>query len=149
LLAINAVLLVGVLLSRNLRAQRPPQANADGVPFLAVNMNPTDVPPMVNINPNGAIPGVEVTRMPPMTIAPSGCSQQQNFLTEVGRSIAGPLVVTYLNAPSQTQVTVTNTQTGNHRIVLANTTQLATAVYLRAGQQLNFDNDVIYSGCRP
>lgn len=144
LLALNATLLVAFLLTRNVRAQLPPQTNSDGVPFFNVNINPTNVPPMVNINPYGAIPRVEVAQMPPLAIAPSGCADRQNFQTEVGRVIAGPLVITYLNAPAQTQASL-----GTQRVTLSNTTQLATAIYLHSGQQLSFDNDVVYSGCRP
>src|SRR5262249_16032900 len=117
---------------------------ADGVAFLPVNINPTTVPPMVNVNPYGAIPKVEVIQMPPLALAPSGCADRQNFQTDVGRTITGPIVVTYLTVPPQTHVTL-----GNQSVSLSNTTQPATAIYLRAGQQLGFDNDVMYSGCRP
>lgn len=144
LLTLNAVLLIVFLFGRNLRAQLPPQVNSDGVPFFNVNINPTNVPPMVNINPYSTIPKIEVTQMPPLAVAPSGCADRQNFQTEVGRAISGPIVVTYLNVPPQTQASF-----GAQRVVLSNTTQLATAIYLRAGQQLAFDSDVMYSGCRP
>src|SRR5215831_2613929 len=144
LLLLNAVLLLALLLGKNVRAQLPPQTSGDGVPFLPVNINPTNVPPMVNVNPFGAVPKVEVTQMPPLALAPSGCEDRQNFQTDVARTIIGPIVVTYLNAPPQTEVTL-----GTQRVTLSSPTQLATAIYLRAGQQLGFDNDVIYSGCRP
>jgi hypothetical protein len=144
ILTLNAVLLVAILLSKNVRAQLPPQTNPDGVPFFNVNINPTNIPPMVNIDPYGVIPKVEVSQMPPVAIVPTGCDDRQNFQTDVGKAIAGPMVVTYLNIPPQTQVTL-----GPQRVMLSNTNQLGTAIYLRAGQQLNFDNDVMYSGCRP
>jgi len=143
-LTLNAILLVTLLLSHNLRAQLPPQVNADGVPFFNVNINPTNVPPMVNVNPYGAVPKVEVTQMPQLAIAPAGCADRENFQTAVGRTISGPLVITYLNVPDQTE-----TSLGGQRVALSNTTQIATALYLRSGQQLSFDKDVIYSGCRP
>ena len=144
LLLLNAVLLVALLLGKNVRAQLAPQTSAEGVPFLPVNINPTNIPPMVNVNPYGVVPKVEVAQMPPLALVPSGCEDRQNFQTDVARTIIGPIVVTYLNAPPQTQATL-----GTQRVTLANPTQLATAIYLRAGQQLGFDNDVIYSGCRP
>ena len=149
-LSLNAVLLVAILLGRNVGAQQPPQANSEGVPYLAVNINPTNVPPMVNINPFGGAPKVDVAHMPPLAItepvrvAPSGCSDRQSFQTEVGRTISGPMVVTYLNIPAQTQATL-----GNQRLALSGTAQLASAIYLRDGQQFSFDHDVIYSGCKP
>jgi len=147
LLVLNAILLVALMLGKNLRAQLPPQTTAEGIPFFNVNINPTTTPPMVNINPFGAVPKVEVSQMPqlpPLAIVPAGCNDRQNFQTEVGRSISGPLVVTYLNIPAQTQANF-----GTQRVSLSNTAQLASAIYLHAGQQLNFDNDVMYSGCRP
>src|SRR5438132_8917081 len=106
LLILNAILLVTLLLTNNLRAQLPPQVNADGVPFFNVNINPTNVPPMVNVNPYGAVPKVEVAQMPPLAIAPSGCADRENFQTAVGRTISGPLVMTYLNIPDQTKTSL-------------------------------------------
>ena len=44
----GCVLLALVLLAY---AQRPPDFSPDGVPFLKVNINPTEIPPEVNINP--------------------------------------------------------------------------------------------------
>jgi hypothetical protein len=144
LLILNAILMVAILLSKNLRAQIPAQTNADGIPFFNVNINPTNTPPMVNVNPFGVIPKVEVTQMPPFLIPPSGCADHQNFETSVGRSISGPLVLTYLNLPAQTQ-----TSLGNQSVSMSNSAQLASAIYLPAGQRLSFNNDVLYSGCRP
>jgi hypothetical protein len=43
--------------------QTPSPANADGTPFLKVNINPTDVPPIVNISPRGRTPEVDIRRM--------------------------------------------------------------------------------------
>jgi hypothetical protein len=147
LLTLNAVLLLVLLLGHNVRAQLPSATNPEGVPFLSVNINPTNVPPMVNINPYGAPPKVVVSEMPPLpplAILPAGCTDRQNFQLEVNRTIVGPIVLTYLNAPPQTQATL-----GSQHVSFANSSQLATAMYLRAGQQLVFDKDVMYSGCRP
>ena len=146
LLSLNAVLLVVLLLGHSVRAQQPSPTNREGVPFLGVNINPTNIPPMVNINPYGGVPKVEVTRMPPLpplSIIPSGCADRQNFQTDIGRTITGPMILTYLNMPPQTQVNL-----GSQRTTLS-TAQLASAIYLQQGQQMSFDKDVIYSGCRP
>ena len=147
LLGLNAVLLLVLLLGRNVRAQLPSPTNPEGVPFFSVNINPTNVPPMVNINPYGAPPKVAVTEMPPLppvAIVPAGCTDRQNFQLEVARIIAGPIVLTYLNAPPDTQASL-----GSQRVALSTPSQLASAIYLRSGQQLSFDKDVMYSGCRP
>jgi hypothetical protein len=149
LMVVNACLLVWNLFSVTGHAQRPPQASADGVAYLPVNINPTEVPPLVNINPDGVVPKVEVDRMPDIKFPASGCSDQRNFQTAVGRSITGPLLVTFLNLPQQTPVTLGSAQGGTQRVTLASSTSLATGIYLRAGQQMTFDVDVLYSGCRP
>ena len=153
ILVLNAALLAWSLLGTTGRAQRPPQTNPDGTPFLPVNINPTDIPPMVNINPYGEPARVDVIRLPEIRlpeirVVPSGCDNRENFMTAVGRSIVGPIVVTYLNVGPQAPVTLVTAQAASQRITLSNT-QLATAIYLRPGQQMNFDADVMYSGCRP
>jgi len=156
LLFANALLLAVLLLSHTSIAQRPPATNAEGIPFFNVNINPTDVPPMVNINPHGLTPRVDINQfppiaiaqVPPVTIIPTGCADRHNFETGVGRSISGPLVVTYLNWPAQTQATLSSGN-GRQRLTPEATPQLASAMYLAAGQQLEFDKDVIYSGCKP
>jgi hypothetical protein len=148
ILILNAVLLVWNLLAASGSAQRPPQANPDGIPFFNVNINPTDVPPMVNVNPNGYVPKVEVSRMPEVRIEVAGCDTSANFQTSVGRSISGPLTVTYLNVPPDTETQLSDN--GNSRpVTFGNVSQLSTAIYLRSGQRLDFAKDVIFSGCRP
>ncbi len=161
LVFLNAVLLVWNLFSVTGSAQRPPQTNPDGTPYLPVNINPTPVAPLVNINPHDTVPKVEVTRiqevirlpeitrLPDVKVTPSGCGVERNFRTSVGRTIAGPLVVTYLNLQQPTQTTLSGAQSGNQKVTLGNTTQPASAIYLQAGQQLTFDTAVMYSGCQP
>src|SRR6476619_6410946 len=98
LLVLNAVLLVWILFSATGNAQRPPATTPDGIPFFNVNINPTEVPPMVNINPHQMVPQVAVTELPKvavyelpeMRLAPVGCQDRRNFQTAVGRSIPGP-----------------------------------------------------------
>src|SRR5215469_9592724 len=87
-------------------AQRPPELDSTGAAYLRVNINPTDVPPMVNINPNGDIPRVDVIRMPEVHLTREGCQNGQNYQTGIGRSVAGPLMVSYLHLPPQTTVTL-------------------------------------------
>jgi hypothetical protein len=157
LLILNALILVWNVLGATGHAQRPPATNADGIPFFNVNINPTNTPPMVNINPNGATPRVAVVDMPDLSIAQmpevhvaaTGCNNRGNFQTAIGRSINGPLVVTYLNASAPIQATLSDPQGADRKITLASGAQLATAIYLRGGQRLDFDADILYSGCQP
>ena len=128
--------------------QRPPESGSEGVPFLKVNINPTDVPPEVNINPNRSVPRVEVARMPDVRFTPSGCADGRNFRTAVARSITGPLMVTYRNTSQQTSVTLADAQ-GNQRVDISPGTHIQTAIYLATGQSLQFDSNVMYSGCVP
>jgi len=129
-------------------AQRPPDTDVDGVPFLKVNVNPTNVPPMVNINPNQFVPRVEVTRMPEIRVTASGCDNRSNFQTGIGRTITGPLMVTYLNLPAQTTATL-NGRDGTSSVNLDSAGQVTTAIFLESGQTLEFNASVMYSGCRP
>lgn len=130
-------------------AQRPPETNPDGVPFLKVNINPTNVPPVVDINPNQAVPKVEVTNFPEIRLALTGCANGQNFQTEIGNSISGPLVVTYLNLSPQSMVILADGQNSSQSINLGSTASPSTAIYLRAGQRMEFDSSIMYSGCKP
>ena len=87
--------------------------------------------------------------MPEVKFTPSGCSEGRNFHTAIGTSITGPLVVTYLNTSPQNGVMLVDTRNGNQRVDLSPQTQVATAIYLEAGQALQFDSSIMYSGCRP
>jgi hypothetical protein len=127
-------------------AQRPQELDSKGAAYLRVNINPTNVPPMVNINPNGNVPRVNVNQE--VHVAPAGCQNRQNFQTGIGRSILGPLVVTYLQLPPQSKATLKD-ENGSHSMNLAQAGQITTALFLRSGQGLYFDTDVVYSGCRP
>ena len=147
-LTLTAVLILLVFIAIA-HAQRPPELDSTGAAYLRVNINPTDIPPMVNINPNGQIPAVDVNRMPDIRIPSTGCQNGQNFQTAIGRSVSGPLVVTYLHLPAQTTTVTLNEAGGAHSINLGQSGQITTAIYLRAGQTLAFDSDVMYSGCRP
>jgi hypothetical protein len=147
LLVTNALLLIWNV-AGSTYAQRPPDYDVDGQGFLKVNINPTNVPPMVNINPNQAVPRVEVTRMPEIRIPGSACDNRSNFQTGIGRTIGGPLMVTYLNIPQQTTVTLSG-RGATESINLGSTGQITSAIFLEAGQTLEFNAAVIYSGCRP
>jgi hypothetical protein len=130
-------------------AQRPPDSDYTGVPYLKVNINPTDVPPLVNINPDQFTPRVEVTNFPELRPIPSICSEDRNFLTGIDNSISGPLVVTYLNFPEEATVTLFTGQDPGESLSLGVSTPLSSAIYLEPGQRLEFDTSVMYSGCRP
>jgi hypothetical protein len=144
-----AIIVIAVLIFITIaHAQRPAELDSTGAAYLRVNINPTDVPPMVNINPNGGVPRVEVIQMPELHIARAGCQNGQNYQTAIGRSISGPLMVSYLHLPPQTTVTL-NDRIGSHSMNLSQAGQITTAIFLESGQTLSFDADVMYSGCRP
>src|SRR5215468_6231608 len=117
-------------------AQRPPEYDAGGAAYLRVNINPTDIPPMVNINPNQAVPRVRVTEMPDLRIPPRGCANRQSYQTGIGRSISGPMMITYLYLPEQTRVTL-DEPGGSHSMNLGLAGQITTAVFLQANQRLD------------
>ena len=141
-----AVLLLAAVLAY---AQRAPDVNQQGEPFLRVNINPTDIPPMVNINPYNYVPKVEVARMPDiqLRVPPSLCQDPQAFRTGIGRSVAGPLMLTYLGIPQQAKVTLSASNGG--QTISLGSGALTTAIYLQAGQRLDFDSSILYSGCAP
>lgn len=129
-------------------AQRPPELNETGAAYLRVNINPTDVPPMVNINPYQAVPSVKVTEMPEIRVAATGCGNRSNYQTGIGRSISGPLMVTYLHLPEQTRVTLSSNES-SHSLNLGPGGQITTAIFLQPNQRMEFDSEIMYSGCRP
>jgi hypothetical protein len=143
----NAVFLLLVLMGLAY-AQRPPEVDDTGAAYLRVNINPTNVPPMVNINPFEAVPRVRVTEIPEIKIAPSGCAARRSYQTGIGRAISGPLMITYLHLPEQTRVTL-NGAGGSHSINLGTGERITTAMYLEPNQRLEFDSEIMYSGCRP
>ena len=143
----NVVLLTLVFIAAG-HAQRPPELDDTGAAYLRVNINPTNVPPMVNINPNQGVPKVQVTEMPEIRVAPAGCENRRNFQTGVGRSIAGPLMITYLHLPEQTRVTLGD-PSGSHSMNLGSAGQITTAIFLQSNQRLDFDSEIMYSGCKP
>jgi len=143
----NAVFLMLVLLGLAY-AQRPPELDDTGAAYLRVNINPTNVPPMVNINPFDAVPRVRVTEIPEIKVAPTGCAERRNYQTGIGRSVSGPLMITYLHLPEQARVTLAGAG-GSHSINLGTGGQITTAIYLEPNQRLEFDSEIMYSGCRP
>jgi hypothetical protein len=145
-LGLNAGLLLVVLGLAH--AQRPPEFDETGAAYLRVNINPTNVPPMVNINPFQTVPRVQVTEMPEIRTAAEGCANRRNYRTGVGRSIAGPIMITYLHLPEQTRVTLGD-PSGSHSMNLGAGGQVTTAIFLQADQRLDFDSEIMYSGCRP
>jgi hypothetical protein len=147
ILAVN-LLLAGSYLASLVHAQRPPETDAAGAAYLRVNINPTDIPPMVNINPYESVPRVEIARMPEIRLLPTGCQSRQNFLTGIGRSISGPLMITYLHLPQQTTATLSDASS-SHSMNLGPAGQITTAIFLQPNQRLEFDSEIMYSGCRP
>lgn len=147
ILAIN-LLFAGSYLGTLVHAQRPPELDDTGAAYLRVNINPTDVPPMVNVNPYGIVPRVAVTQMPDIRVPATGCQNRQNFQTGIGRSISGPLMITYLHLPQQTTATLADAA-GSHSMNLGAAGQVTTAIFLQPDQRLEFDSEIMYSGCRP
>jgi hypothetical protein len=149
-LAVCAVAILAALaFITKAQAQRPPDIDPTGAAYLRVNINPTDVPPMVNINPEGAVPRIDVVHIPEIHMPPVGCQNRQNFQTGIGRSVVGPLVVTYLHLPPTETTLTLNDGSGGHSMNLGQAGQITTAIFLRAGQSLEFNSDVMYSGCQP
>ena len=144
-----ALLSAAVLFPGRAAAQRPPETAPDGTDYLRVNINPTFTPPLVNINPGGLEPRVEVSRMPDVRLEPVGCDDGNNFETRVADSIQGPMVVTYLSAGAGVRAMLDTGDGSTSGAVAMDTALVATAVYLRRGTTLRFDGPVLYSGCRP
>ena len=142
------LLIAASYLGTRVHAQRPPELDATGAAYLRVNINPTDTPPMVNINPYETVPRVEVTRLPEVHVPASGCQNRQNFQTGIGRSISGPMMITYLHLPQQTTATLAEAS-GSHSMNLGPAGQITTAIFLQSNQKLEFDSEIMYSGCRP
>ena len=146
-LILNAVVFLLVLIGLAY-AQRPPELDGTGAAYLRVNINPTDVPPMVNINPNQAIPRVRVSELPDIRLTPAGCENRRNYQTGIGRAISGPLMITYLRVPDQTRVTLAEGGT-SHSMNLGQAGVITTAIFLAANQRMDFDTEIMFSGCRP
>src|SRR5438874_12688522 len=110
---LKGVLVLNLLIAASyvgtrVHAQRPPELDTTGAAYLRVNINATDIPPMVNINPYETVLKVEITCLPEIRIPASGCQNRQIFYTGIGRSISFSLVFTYLHRPQQTFVTITD-----------------------------------------
>jgi hypothetical protein len=143
-----SLLVAGSYFGALVHAQRPAETDSAGAAYLRVNINPTEIPPMVNINPYDIVPKVEVTQMPEVRVPASGCQNRQNFQTGIGRSISGPLMITYLHLPQQTTATLADAS-GSHSMNLGLAGQITTAIFLQSNQKLEFDSEIMYSGCRP
>jgi hypothetical protein len=146
-LSVNVLLLVLVVIVLA-HAQRPPELNEVGAAYLRVNINPTDIPPMVNINPFGTVPGVQVTSMPDLRIPATGCEKRTNYETGISRGVTGPIMITYLHLPEQTRVTLAGAG-GSHSLNLGSAGRITTALFLQPNQRMEFDSEIMYSGCRP
>jgi hypothetical protein len=146
----NLVVFVWSFSEKSTFAQRPPETNAAGESYLRVNINPTPVPPMVNINPEGEVPKVEVTKMPEIPIPPPpGCDNARNYETGVSQTVSGPIRLTFLNSSQTDPITFIDNANRSYRVTLHAGIPLGSGIYLRSEQKLEFDSDVMYSGCRP
>jgi hypothetical protein len=146
-LIVNALGLLLVLIGLA-HAQRPPETDDTGAAYLRVNINPSNVPPMVNINPFEIVPRVQISDMPEVRIAATGCANRRNYQTGIGRAISGPIMITYLHLPEQARVTLADVD-GSHSMNLGAGGQITTAIFLQTNQRLDFDSEIMYSGCRP
>ena len=113
---------------------------------------------MVNVSPRGRtpevdvrrIPAIDVSRLPEVTVAPNGCEDPVNFLTDVGPAIHGPFLVTYPNLNDGIQSSFSNGSGGGSVDVdLTRDAPLKTGLYLGSGQVLSFSEAILYSGCNP
>ena len=57
-------------------------------------------------------------------------------------------MLTYLHLPDQTTVTLSDAA-GSHSMNLGRAGQITTAIYLQSNQTIDFDSEIMYSGCRP
>ena len=110
---------------------------------------PSIEPPMVNINPGGRVPRVNVSRMPDIRIQPIGRASRTNFETRIGGSITGPIVVTFLSLGTGVEMSLGSGGQSAADGLPVETALLATAIYLGRGETLRFSQPVLYSGCRP
>jgi hypothetical protein len=149
LLLVNGGMFVWNLWDTLLFAQRPPETNPLGIDYLRVNINPTPIPPLVNINPPGEAPRVEVVRMPEIVVPPAGCDDAANFETAVGQAVTGPILLSYLNPGQVGAITFVDTANNSYRVTLGTSPLVGSGIYLRSGQRLEFGTAVMYSGCRP
>ena len=145
--------------------QTPPPTDAEGTPFLHVNINPTNVPPVVNISPRGRVPEIDIRRMPAIdiqrmpdvdigimpevSVRPRGCADPGNFQTDIATTIPGPFIVTYINLAEGIEASLGRRAGESVGVDLNASTALATALYLGRGQTLTFSESVLYSGCTP
>src|ERR1044071_8175731 len=100
---------------------------------MRVNINPTEIPPMVNINPYDSVPRVAVTQMPEIHVPASGYQNKQNFQTGIGRAVFRPFMGTYLHLPPQTTATLADAA-GSHSMNLSTAGQMTTAIFLQSNQ---------------
>src|SRR5205809_6274114 len=89
LFVLNLLFAASYLVTR-LHAQRPPELDATGAAYMRVNINPTDIPPMVNINPYATVPKVEIKRLPEIHVLASGCQSRPKFEAGSVRLLSGP-----------------------------------------------------------
>jgi hypothetical protein len=148
--ALATVVLAGSLATAGTAWQLPPDVNAEGTPFLPVNINPTPIPPLVNINPGGQVPVVdvrEVREMPDVrvNVIPAGCQSAAGFVSDIGTRVDGPIRLTYLGFDEETEVRLDGRDVGS----LLRNAPLDDALYLGAGQAIEFSRNSLYSGCRP
>jgi hypothetical protein len=57
-------------------------------------------------------------------------------------------MVTYLHLPQQTTATLAD-GAGSHSMNLGAAGQVTTAIFLQSNQRLEFDSEIMYSGCKP
>jgi hypothetical protein len=150
LVVANLAFLAWNVFEKSSFAQRPPEVNQLGEAYLRVNINPTNVPPMVNVNPNGNVPKVEVTRLPEIPLPPpSGCEIARGYETGVSRTISGPIQLGFLNSSQTGPINFVDNANRSYRVTLRTGIPLQSIIYLGSGQKLEFDSEVLYSGCRP
>jgi hypothetical protein len=57
-------------------------------------------------------------------------------------------MITYLHLPTESRVTLSDAS-GSHSMNLGSPGSVSTAIFLQPNQRMDFDTDIMYSGCRP
>lgn len=145
---LNAALFAATIWMSTTHAQRPPDADQEGVQYLKVNINPTAEPPLVNINPYGVIPQVDVARMPQVQVPPGPCDDPTHFESGAARSVSGPIKLTFFAMNQPGKMTFVDGAGGSHEFSFNSSNAFGSVIQLKAGESLEFDSEVLYSGCR-
>jgi hypothetical protein len=95
------------------------------------------------------MPEINIRRMPEVSVRPRGCDDPGSYRTDIGTSVQGPFLLTYLNLAEGVQTTFSSGSGSSSQVQLDTNSPLWSALYLGEGKVLSFDQSVLYSGCDP